>query len=208
MDMPATRFAWHTLIASLLGLLPLLVLYVLLSPGFVSHLLGSGYALGQFARQVVTNGLPVVFIINYAGFIMLAWAIVRRTRGLEISRVIILLDLLFRVFLFIALHAFIYVISAAWFGSFGGDRLTALSVVGPTLARSALFENISGAYLYATLVSALPLYVEELQQTKWPQAFHFLPEKIRAIVLALILFGCFALALTLAAHFIVHLQSG
>jgi hypothetical protein len=62
----------------------------------------------------------------------------------------------------------IYPVSALLFGSFGGDPLQALRVVGPTLAQSAAFENLSGVYLYATLVSAVPLHMalvgEELQR--------------------------------------------
>jgi len=37
--------------------------------------------------------------------------------------------------------------------------------VAPTLARPAFFENISGVYLYATLVSAMPLHVSSIE--KW-----------------------------------------
>ena len=33
-----------------------------------------------------------------------------------------------------------------------------MAVVGPTLARSAFFENVSGAYLYALLPGALHCY--------------------------------------------------
>ncbi len=208
LDMPAMRFVWNTLLASVFGLIPLLVLYVLLIPSFVPHLLGSGNAFGQFMRQVLTNGLPVVFIINYSGFTLFAWIVERRHQGLGTPRLIIPFDMLLRIFLFIALHAFIYVVSADWFGSFGGSRTTALRVVGPTLARSALFENISGVYLYATLVSALPLYKLALHQTKWSRGFQFLPKRFLVTLTALLLFGVFALILTLAAQIIVKLQTG
>lgn len=45
------------------------------------------------------------------------------------------------------------------FGSFGGDPLQALRVAGPTLVQAAAFGNLSGVYLYATLISALPLHM-------------------------------------------------
>lgn len=207
LDMPAAQFARNTLIFSTLGLVPSLCLYVALTPGFAAHLAGGGPALGRFARQVLTNGVPVVFVVNYAGFFLFAWIIARRPDGPS-QALFLLIDPPLRVSLFIVLHAVIYTISADWFGSFGGSRLTALRVVAPTLARSALFENLSGAYLYATLVSALPLYVSLLQSSDGPRFFRRLPGRIGAVLIAIALFGSFALALTVVAVLIVRLQSG
>ena len=144
--------------------MPLLVLYIALTPGFAAQLMGGGPALGRFLRQVLTNGLPVVFAVNYVGFFLFAWAVDRHPGGRG-RALVLLVDLPMRVVLFIILHAVIYAVSADWFGSFGGSRLTALRVVAPTLAQSALFQNISGVYLYATLVSALPLYVAALERS-------------------------------------------
>lgn len=110
----------------------------------------------------------------------------------------------------------IYFISADWFGSFGADRWQALQVVGPPLVRSALFENISGVYLYATLVSALPLYATVMARSlekgtgrpEWLWGFVYkLPGKLGPILLALVLFASFTLVLTGAAAVIVKLQS-
>jgi hypothetical protein len=207
LDMPAARFARNTLVASLLGLLPPLILYIALTPGFASQLMGGGPALGRFLRQVLTNGLPVVFAVNYVGFFLFAWAIDRH-RGRRRWGLVLLADLPVRVALFIILHAVIYTLSADWFGSFGGSRLTALRVVAPTLAQSALFQNISGVYLYATLVSALPLYVMAIERSqrlgKLPQRF---PGRTGPVLAALALFGLFAVLLTAAATLIVRLQS-
>lgn len=139
LDMPAARFARNTLIASLLGLLPLLVLYIALTPGFAAQLMSGGPAAGRFLRQVLTNGLPVVFVVNYVGFFLFAWSIDRHPGGRG-GALVLLIDLPMRVILFIILHAVIYTVSADWFGSFGGSRLTALRVVAPTLAQSALFQ--------------------------------------------------------------------
>ena len=161
--MPALRFARNTLVASLLGLLPLLVFYIALAPGFSAQLVGGGPALGRFLRQVLTNRLPVAFVVNYVGFFLFARAVDRHPGGRGLA-LVLLADLPMRVILFIFLHAVIYTVSADWFGSFGGSRLTALRVVAPTLAQSALFQNISGVYLYATLVSALPLYVAAIER--------------------------------------------
>lgn len=206
LDMPAAQFARNTLIISVLGLVPPLFLYIALTPGFSAHLTAGGPALERFVRQVLTNGVPVVFAVNYAGFFLFAWMVARRPDGR--ARVLILLiDLPLRVALFFALHAIIYMISADWFGSFGGSRLTALRVVAPTLAKSALFENLSGVYLYATLVSALPLYVAVLQSSDRPRLSRRLPGRIGAVLTAIVLFGSFILALTVVATLIVWLQS-
>ena len=115
---------------------------------------------------------------------------------------LIFTDMVMRVAVFILLHAVIYVASADWFGSFGGSKGTALRVVAPTLARSALFDNISGVYLYAVLLGALPIYAAALSwgQTSAPRA--------RAWLAAAICCGLLALALTLVARGLVQMQSG
>lgn len=206
LEMPAVQFVRNTLIISVVGLLLSLLLYIVLIPGFAAHLTGGGPTLTRFMRQVLTNGVPVVFAVNYTSFFLYAWINARRLGGQ--SRVLFLLiDLPLRVALFIVLHAIIYVFSADWFGSFGGSRLTALRVVAPTLARSALFENLSGVYLYATLVSALPLYVAVFQSSDGPRLLRRLPVRIGAVLTAIVLFGSFTLALTVVATLIVWLQS-
>jgi hypothetical protein len=208
LDMPAARFARNTLVASLLGLLPLLSLYIALTPGFAAQLMNGGTALGRFLRQVLTNGLPVVFIVNYVGFFLFAWAVDRHPGGRG-RALVLLVDLPVRVVLFIILHAVIYTVSADWFGSFGGSRLTALQVVAPTLAQSALFQNISGVYLYATLVSALPLYVAAIERRDCVGKLqHRSPGRTGPVFAALALFGLFTVLLTAAAKLIVRLQSG
>jgi len=122
---------------------------------------------------------------------------------------VLLVDLPMRVVLFITLHAVIYTLSADWFGSFGGNRLTALRVVAPTLAQSALFQNISGVYLYATLVSALPLYVVAIERSdRLGKLQHRFQRRTGPVFAALALFGLFAVLLTAAATLIVRLQSG
>lgn len=106
------------------------------------------------------------------------------------------------------LHILIYVLSADWFGSFGESRATAVRVVAPTLARSAFFENISGVYLYATLVSAIPLYVSVIEG--WlAQARSIAHRRSRgiAVFLSLVLFGAVVLLLTGIAYFVSALQS-
>lgn len=153
--LPFTRFARNVALLSLAGLAPVLALYVALAPGLGPHLWGSGTAMGRFARQIVTNGLPVVFVVNALGLILFAQLRDRRIAPLRA----LALDIPARIGAFVGLHLAIYPASAMLFGSFGGDPAQALRTVGPTLAQSAGFMNLSGVYLYATLVSALPLHM-------------------------------------------------
>jgi hypothetical protein len=151
-DLPFFRFCWNVLLFSLLSMLPFLITYVAITPGFTVMLATNSTAFSRFMRQVMTNGLPVVFLINYAGFVAASARLQRKKRS---PYYYVILDGLGRAVLFVGLHAFVYVISVDLFGSFGGDRGTALQVVGPTLQRAWLFENISGAYLYSAIPGAL-----------------------------------------------------
>ena len=205
-DMPGVHFVRNVLLFSLAALVPVLCLYVFLAPGFASALLGGGPALGRFLRQVATNGLPVVFAINYVSFCLFAVAQQRTGRHQDTS-MFVLVDIGVRVFLFFALHALIYTFSADWFGSFGGNRKTALSVVAPTLALSAHFENISGVYLYATMVSALPLYVSAIKQSQALRPYVRLgPRNVAVIILAVLSFGFSVALLTVVAETIAYWQ--
>ncbi|WP_291730456.1 hypothetical protein [Leisingera sp. F5] len=215
LNMPAWQFARNTMVVSCAGLFPLLLLYIALTPGFGALLLSSGPAFSRFLRQVVTNGLPVVFAVNYVSFILFA-VVADKQRERAVPARILLIDLPARVVIFVLLHGVIYFVSADWFGSFGGDHWQALQVVGPTLVRSAFFENISGVYLYATLVSALPLYATVIDSSlergsgrwEWLRGLVYkLPGKFGPILLALAFFGLFTLALTGAAALIMKLQS-
>jgi len=208
LSMPVSHFLRNTALLSLASLLPLLAFYVSLRPGFATMLMDGGPALSRFLRQVVTNGFPVVFIVNYISFFHFA-VLNARQRAKRDTIFIVAIDMPIRIVVFILLHAIIYVVSANWFGSFGGSPATALRVVAPTLARSALFDNISGVYLYATLISAVPLYVSALETSqKFSGPLRRLPGKSGAVLAALALSGVFALSLSLLAALIVRIQSG
>lgn len=153
--LPFTCFARNTALLSLLGLVPALILYIALIPGFWSHLITSDAALARFLRQILTNGLPVVFTVNAVSMILFSQSRLR-TIGPGSA---LALDFATRTLVFAALHAVIYFASALMFGSFGSDPLQALRVMGPTLVQAATFGNLSGVYLYATLISALPLHM-------------------------------------------------
>ena len=71
-SMPAAQFVRNVLLFSFAALLPVLLFYVLLAPGFAPALAAGGPALMRLLRQVATNGLPVVFAVNYVSFFLFA----------------------------------------------------------------------------------------------------------------------------------------
>lgn len=156
LNLPFGQFCWNLTLLSVLSLLPFLVFFVALTPDFAKILVANPTALSRFSRQVVTNGLPVVVIVNYIGVVTASGVLQNAKRS---ALRYIFMDSLVRAGAFVMLHMLIYVFSADWFGSFGGDRWTALRVVGPTLERSFLFENISGVYLYALMPGASITYI-------------------------------------------------
>lgn len=186
--LPFTRFARNVIVLSLAGLAPALGFYVALTPGFAAHLIGADAALARLIRQVLTNGLPVVFVVNALSFILFA-QLRRRDggRGLRPAAALAF-DLAARTVLFLAMHAAIYAGSAILFDSFGADPVQALRVVGPTLVQAAGFGNLSGVYLYATLVSALPLYMAlgemVLRRRRGGAAHPVLPALLAMLVIA------------------------
>ena len=205
--MPGMLFLRNVLLFSLAGLIPVLALYVFLSPGFASALVTGSANLSRFLRQIITNGIPVVVAVNYVGYFLFALSI-SQPRSKHDPAVFIAFDIVARISIFVGLHFLIYVLSADWFGSFGGSRVTALSVVAPTLARSALFENISGVYLYATLISALPLYSSSIQRSSILRPItRIFPNSTGHAVIAIVIFGLLAALLTSLASTLTLLHN-
>ena len=108
--------------------MPVLILYIALIPGFWSHLTTSDAALVRFVRQILTNGLPVVFTVNAVSLIMFS----RSRLRIVGPAAALALDFAARTIVFSGLHAMVFFVSALMFGSFGGDPLQALRVAGPT----------------------------------------------------------------------------
>ena len=191
--LPFPRFARNVALLSFAGLVPVLAVFVALSPGLGAHLWGSGQALGRFVRQIATNGLPVVFVVNALGLILFAQLRARRIAPLRA----LAFDIPARIGAFVGLHLAIYPASAMLFGSFGGDPAQALRVTGPTLAQSLGFANLSGVYFYATLISALPLHMALVAQILARQQ-RAAPRQV-LIIAALVIFAAQALFLSVLA---------
>lgn len=190
--LPFTRFVRNTMILSLVGLAPVLALYIALIPGFWSHLISTEAALAGFIRQILTNGLTVVFVVNSLGFFLCAQL---RAAGLR-PEFVLAIDIPARIGVFMGLHILIYPGSALAFGSFGGDPVQGLRVVGPTLADAASFGNLSGVYFYATLLSAFPLYLAMVGAAVHRHGYRH-PLFLAPLVLAV--FSLHALLLTIGA---------
>lgn len=199
-ELPATRFAWNVMLVSLAGLVPAVALYVATSPGLAAHLLATDGAGRRFLRQLLTNGLPVVFAVNFAGYLLCG---LLRARRMTPGR-LVALDVVARVGLFLALHAVVFAASAVAFGSFGGSPAQALRTVAPTLVQAAAFGNLSGAYFYATVLGALPLHVAALAGIRGPRAGR---GSVFALALAAVVLQAAALT-ALAALIIAALGRG
>jgi hypothetical protein len=115
-------------------------------------------------------------------------------------RYILAIDMIGKVVLFIVVAAMVYIMFAHWAGSFNGSEIMALRAVGSTIAGAASFENLTGAYLYATAISTFPLFlgacIEIMQESPAFSrivrgAFFFLPFKDKPIRAIAVVVGTF-----------------
>ncbi|MGR3434272.1 MAG: hypothetical protein ACU0CO_05180 [Shimia sp.] len=160
---PAWRFLRNLLLMSVAALTAGMALYVALRPGTAEMLTANGWPAARLLlRQTLVNGLPVVAITTWVGAVLHG---AQTEPAMSHKRWLVLAaaDPVIRLAVFAGLHAAIYVLAADWFGSFGGDKVTALRTVAPTLARAAWLENLSGVYLYAILAVSLPCQATAIQ---------------------------------------------
>ncbi len=157
------RMSVQSFLASLIGLGLATGIYILTYPALRVGLMDDPMLLEAFTRQIIASGLLIVFVINVIGFANYrAFA----ARGLEGRGTAAVLgaDLFTRGLLFFGMHVISYYLAAEYYGSFGGNTLLALQVVAPTLAAAAWMGNLSGVYLWATAMSALPFFMVVLAQ--------------------------------------------
>lgn len=154
---PAKAFLLTSLYVTIVGLAGAILQYVLWVEGFWQQLTSDDLPRQVFFRQIWTTGVPIVLLTNItAGMV---FAAVRgigdgRATGLQY----LLFDLLVRFAVFTALMAVTYIGSAAIFGSFGGNMEVALHAVWPTLIGAFEFENLTSAYLLATILGGVPIF--------------------------------------------------
>ena len=157
------RMAAFSFIVSLIGLGLATGAYILTYPALRAGLMDDPMLLEAFTRQIIASGLLIVFVINVIGFANYrAFA----ARGLEGrgTAAVLGVDLFTRGLLFFGMHVISYYLAAEYYGSFSGNTVFALQVVAPTLAAAAWLGNLSGVYLWATAISALPFFMVVLAQ--------------------------------------------
>jgi hypothetical protein len=201
-QLPGLRFVLNVLLFSLASLFLLLFTYITWTPGFWNQLLTDGLARMHFFREVLLYGLPTTFIVNYLGFMGYSYFAHSGTNMVNLKvRHILIIDLLARVALFVAVTTIIFIAFAHFTDeAFLGSKVRALKSVGPTLAYAAVFQDLSGVYLYATAISAFPLFVGaciEAMQESPPFSrlirgvFFFLPFADRPIRSVAVVVGTF-----------------
>jgi len=157
------RFVLQSFVLSMIGLLLATGFYILTYPALRAGLMHDPMLLNAFLRQIMASGLLIVFVINAIGFANYRAFVARGNDGRSMAAVLGA-DLFTRGFLFFVMHAISYYLAAEYYGSFGGNVLIALQVVAPTLAGAAHMGNLSGVYLWATAISALPFFMVVLAQ--------------------------------------------
>jgi hypothetical protein len=157
------RMAALSFIASLIGLCLATGFYILTYPALRAGLMDDPTLLNAFTRQIIASGLLIVFVINTIGFANYRAFVTRGNDGRSTAAVLGA-DLFTRGLLFFGMHVISYYLAAAYYGSFGGNTVLALQVVAPTLAGAAYMGNLSGVYLWATAISALPFFMVVLAE--------------------------------------------
>ncbi|MCC5979706.1 MAG: hypothetical protein JJU21_16725 [Salinarimonas sp.] len=157
------RLATTSFILSLVGLALATAAYILTYPALRVGLMNDPMLLNAFTRQIVASGLLIVFVINMIGFANYRAFVTRGNEGRSTAAVLGV-DLFTRGLLFFGMHVISYYLAAEYYGSFGGNTVLALQVVAPTLAAAAWLGNLSGVYLWATAISALPFFMVVLAQ--------------------------------------------
>ncbi|MGY6644004.1 MAG: hypothetical protein ACXIVD_02190 [Salinarimonas sp.] len=162
-DIGWLRFALQSFVLSVIGLLLATGFYILTYPALRAGLMDDPMLLNAFLRQIIASGLLIVFVINTIGFANYRAFVARGNDGRSTAAVLGA-DLFTRGLLFFGMHVISYYLAAEYYDSFGGNTLLALQVVAPTLAGAAYMGNLSGVYLWATAISALPFFMVVLAQ--------------------------------------------
>jgi len=209
--LPFLRFILNVLVFSCVPVLVLLVAYVTYTPGFSAQLIDDNLARMNFLR-VLFYGIVATFTVNYLVFALYSYV----EAALDIRRFkvryILIVDILSRVVLYVVVTAILFVVAAMLTeDAFLGKKMLAILSVAPTVRHAAAFQDMSGAFLYATAISALPLFlgacIELMQESPVFSGFirgffFFLPfadKPIRAISLVVgtffAIFGIVALGI-------------
>ena len=154
---PFGRFARRVAGASAGALAATTLVWFVATPGLPASFLSDAASLKLVLRQLILNGFVSTVLITWASW-ALGGARIGRLAAAEPGRLArhIGLDLLVRLALLAALSAAIFALFARHAGSFGGSVETAVAVVPETLAGALAFRGLSGAQVYAALLTGFP----------------------------------------------------
>lgn len=158
--LPFRRFIAKVAGASLCSLVALILVYFMSMPGLTVGFFTDEMSLKLLLRQVAFNGFLIVFLVTWA-----SWAVGARFAGrlAEASAARLALHIVFDILLKLALTVVVtgavYAAFAHFAGSFGGSVVTALRVIPETLQGAFAFRGLSGAYVYATLLTGFPYFM-------------------------------------------------
>ncbi|QQS14742.1 MAG: hypothetical protein IPK81_11650 [Rhodospirillales bacterium] len=156
---PIGRFVLNNVVFSAAAVGVLAILYVSSVAGFWTTLRTDPDARSRFLAQFLGNGLLVVVVVNHVCFAVHGWLSRSVVAVRENAVLALTADIALRVSAFCAATAVTYVLFARFGGAFKGNETLALNAVGPTLLGAANFGNLTSVYLYATAISAFPLFV-------------------------------------------------
>ncbi|WP_339950909.1 hypothetical protein [uncultured Albimonas sp.] len=156
-EAPFARFAGRAAAASAGALAAMTLIWFLSIPDLPASFLTDGASLRLVLRQVILNGFVSAFAITWASWTV-AGARIGRLAGAGPGRLALhlALDLLLRLALLMALSTVIFALFARFAGSFGGSVETAVAVVPETLVSALAFRALSGAQVYAALLTGFP----------------------------------------------------
>ncbi|MDF2233431.1 hypothetical protein P2H44_12795 [Albimonas sp. CAU 1670] len=159
-EAPFVRFALRAATASAGALAAMTLIYFLSIPGLPVDFFTDGTSLKLLLRQVALNGFVSAFLVTWASWAV-GGAMIPRLAGAGPGRLAlhIVFDIAFKLALLCGLSAVIFALFAKVFGSFGGSPAVAVSVVPETIAAALQFRALSGAQVYAALLSGFPWFL-------------------------------------------------
>lgn len=211
---PFGRFARRAAVAALATLCATGTAWFLSAPELPASFFTDRYSLFLLLRQVALNGAVAAFLVTWASWTAAGGAIPRLAAagpgGLAAH---ILGDMGLRLALLAALSAAIFALFARFAGSFGGSARVAVSVVPETLVDALAFRGLSGAQVWAALLTGQPWFLAlalrlpgpRLRAAAWRRLCAVLPIENRPIRFLGLLTAAAGAALTLAVAGLLRL---
>ncbi len=159
-EAPFGRFALRAAACSAGALLALTLVYFQSIPDLPASFFTEWASLKLLLRQMLLNGFVSAFLVTWASWAV-GGAMIGRLAGAGPGRLAlhIAFDILLKLALLLGASAVIFALFARFAGSFGGSVETAVAVVPETLASALAFRALSGAQVYAALLTGFPWFL-------------------------------------------------